>query len=64
MAVIAIAAEQHLDLRVRFRAVDVLLDLIERLPVDHRTHEVGEIGGIADSHVRQHAQHALAQLGP
>ena len=64
VGIVALTAEQDLDFRIAFRLFDVLLDLVECFAVDHRAHEIPKIGGIADLHIRQQAEHTLAQLGP
>src|SRR2546422_7465849 len=33
-----------------------LFDLVERFPVDHRAHEIAEVGRVANAHIRQHAE--------
>src|SRR2546428_2237864 len=46
------------------RRLEVALDLVERLPVDHRAHEVPEVRRVSDLDVREHLEHALAHAGP
>src|SRR2546430_13243198 len=46
------------------RPVYVLLDLVERLLVDHRSHEVTEVRRIAYSDVAKLGEHALADFRP
>src|SRR6266571_2674102 len=64
VGIIALTTKEDLGFGIVLRAIDVALDLVERFPVDHRRQEVAEIGGVTDVHVRQQAEHALAQLGP
>src|SRR2546430_10395929 len=46
------------------RPVYVLLDLVERLLVDHRSHEVTEVRRIAYSDIAKLGEHALADFRP
>src|SRR2546422_9194808 len=48
--VVGATAEQDLDAGVSLRRVDVALDLVVRLPVDHRPHEVPKVRRV--SHLR------------
>src|SRR2546423_10060859 len=62
--IVTLAAEQDFGFRIVLRAVDIALDLVERLLVDDGAHEVAEVRGIADTHICQYAEDALANLGP
>ena len=56
-------AARH-DLRVLLRVVEVLADLRERLLVDHRAHEVPEVGDVAHLDLFHHRDGAIAHFGP
>src|SRR6266487_4240909 len=62
--VVAAAPEDHLDARSLLRRLDVALDLVERLPVDHGAHEVPGVDRIAHLHLGEHVEHALTYSGP
>ena len=60
----AVGAAALDDLRVPLRVRDVVADLRERLPVDHRAHEVAEVARVAHRDVLHHRHGAVAHLGP
>src|SRR5207249_4559844 len=57
-------AEQDLDAGVSLRRVDVALDLVERLPVDHRPHEVPKVRRVSHFHLGEQREHPISDLGP
>ena len=48
----------------RLRLIEIALDAIEGLPVDHGAHEVPEVGHVAHPDVDDHRHHPVAHLGP
>src|SRR2546422_2340744 len=62
--VVGATAEQDLDAGVSLRRVDVALDLVERLPADHRPHEVPKLRRGSHFHLAEHREHPISDLGP